>query len=110
MRLDAVAKGERAFKRVEWVAILLTPAWVAGIYRAGVVVFNLVNAVSALAWSVAIGVGAYYVGPPVLEVLGDLGTVGTVLAIGLVAGGIATALLRRWRGAGRRQAGREPAQ
>jgi membrane protein DedA with SNARE-associated domain len=110
LRLDAVAKGEQAFKRVEWVAILLTPAWVAGIYRAGAVTYNLVNALSALAWSVAIGVGAYYVGPPVLEVIGDLGTIGIVLAVGLLAVGIGTAVRRRRRSAGRRQAGREPAQ
>lgn len=110
LRLDAVARGEQAFKRVEWVAILLTPAWVAGIYRAGAVVYNLVNALSAVVWSVAIGVGAYYAGPPVLDVINDLGTIGAVLAIGLVVIGVGTALRRRWRGAAKRQTEHEPAQ
>lgn len=109
VRLDAVAKGEQAFKRVEWVAILLTPSWVAGIYRSGVLVYNLVNALSAVAWTLAIGIGAYYAGPPVLEFINDFGTAGTVVAVALVLVGVGTALLRRWRGVAKRQEEREPA-
>jgi membrane protein DedA with SNARE-associated domain len=108
-RLDAVSKGEQAFKRHEWIAVLLTPSWVAGIYRAGVGVYNLVNASSAAAWAVAIAVGGYYVGPPVLEFIDDFGTAGVVVAIGLVVIGVSATLLRRFRGAARRQAGREAA-
>jgi membrane protein DedA with SNARE-associated domain len=108
-RLDAVAKGEQAFKRVEWVAILLTPSWVAGIYRSGIGIYNLVNAVSAVVWTVAIGIGAYYAGPPVLEFINDFGTAGAVVAIALVVIGIGAALRRRWRGAVKRQEEREPA-
>ena len=47
LRLDAVVKGEKAFKRVEAVGVLLTPSWVAGIYRAGPVTYNVVNTASA---------------------------------------------------------------
>lgn len=109
-RLDAVAKGEQAFKRVEAVAILLTPSWVAGIYRAGPGIYNLVNLTSAVAWAVSIGIGAYYAGPPVLEFIDDFGTAGTVVAIALVVVAVGATLLRRWRGAVRRQARREAAQ
>lgn len=101
-RLDAVARGEQAFKRVEWVAIVLTPSWVAGIYRSGTVVYNVVNVLSAVVWTLAIGIGAYYVGPPVLEGINDFGTAGTVVAIALVVIGVGATLLRRWRGAVKR--------
>jgi membrane protein DedA with SNARE-associated domain len=109
LRLDAVAKGEEAFKRLEWVAILLTPSWVAGIYRSGNVVYNVVNAVSAVVWTLVIGIGAYYVGPPLLEFIDDFGTAGAVVAIALVVLGVSAAVLRRWRAAAKRQAGREAA-
>jgi membrane protein DedA with SNARE-associated domain len=109
-RLDAVAKGEQAFKRFEWVAILLTPSWVAGINRARPGIYSLINATSAVAWAVAIGVGGYYVGPPVLELINDFGTAGTVVAIALVVIAVSATLLRRWRGAVKREAGREAAR
>jgi membrane protein DedA with SNARE-associated domain len=106
IRLDAVKRGEHAFKRVQAVAILLTPSWVAGIFYAGAGLYNLINVVSAAVWAVAIGVGGYYVGPPVVEVVDDLGTVGLILAVAIVALGVTTALVRRQRGAIRRTAER----
>ncbi len=106
IRLDTVERGEHAFKRVQAVAILLTPSWVAGIFHAGAGLYNLINVVSAAVWAVAIGVGGYYVGPPVVEVVDDLGTVGLILAIAIVALGVTTALVRRQRGAIRRTAER----
>jgi membrane protein DedA with SNARE-associated domain len=107
-RLDAVTRGEHAFKRVEVLAILLTPSWVAGIFRARTGIYNIVNVISAAAWAVAIGVGAYYAGPPVLEFIDDLGTAGRVVAILLVVVAVGGALLARWRGVVRRQTGRGP--
>lgn len=109
LRLDAAEKGEETFKRVEWVAIVLCPSWVAGIYRSGVVIYNVVNALSAIVWAVAIGVGAYYIGPPVLDAIDDFGTAGIVLAVVIVVVGVGATVLRRWRGAAKRQAEREPA-
>ncbi len=110
VRLDAVAKGEQAFKRLEAVAILLTPSWVAGIYRAGPGIYNFVNAASAVVWAVALGVGGYYIGPPVLEFIDDFGTAGTVVAIALVVIGVSVTLVHRWRSAARREASREATQ
>jgi membrane protein DedA with SNARE-associated domain len=102
LRLDAVERGERAFKRMEVIAIILTPPWVAGIFRARPWLYNVVNAVSAVVWTVAIGVGGYYIGPPVLDVVGDAGTAGLVLAIVIVVVGVGTAAIRRHRGAVKR--------
>ena len=81
LRIKAVERGEEVFQRLAVIAILLAPSWVSGIHRAGPVVYNVTNVVSAAAWAVGIGLGAYYAGPPVLDVLAD---VGTATAIGLV--------------------------
>jgi membrane protein DedA with SNARE-associated domain len=80
LRLKAVERGEEVFERLTVIAILLAPSWVAGIHRAGTAVFLITNTVSAAVWAVGIGLAAYYVGPPVIDVLSD---VGTATAIGL---------------------------
>jgi len=103
-RLDAVARGEQAFKRHEWLAVLLTPSWVAGIWRSGVGVYNLVNALSAVVWALSIGVGGYYAGPPVLEFIDDFGTAGVVVAVLVAVLAVGGAYARRHRGALSRQA------
>jgi membrane protein DedA with SNARE-associated domain len=81
LRLRAVERGEEVFKRLTVIAILLAPSWVSGIHRAGTVIYTITNAVSAAVWAVGIGLGAYYLGPAILDVLDD---VGTATAIGLV--------------------------
>jgi membrane protein DedA with SNARE-associated domain len=105
IRVDAVEKGEQTFKRLEAFAIFFTPSWVAGIFHARAGIYNLINALSAALWAVAIGVGGYYVGPPVIEVVDDLGTAGLILAVAIVIIAVATAMIRRQRGAVRRTAG-----
>lgn len=107
IRLDAVEKGEQAFKRFEPLAIYLTPSWVAGINRARPGLYNVINVLSAALWAVAIGVGGYYIGPPIVDVVNDLGTVGLVVAIVIVVTGVAAAVIRRQRGAVKRTAERE---
>ena len=101
-RQRAADRGEELFKRREVLAILLTPAWVAGINRAGWVVFNVVNTVTAVLWAVGIGVGAYYVGPVVLEVGQDVGLVASVVLVVFVVVGGGGELIRRRRRAPRR--------
>jgi membrane protein DedA with SNARE-associated domain len=97
LRLRAVERGEEVFERLTVIAILLAPSWVAGIHRAGTGVYLITNTVSALAWAVGIGLGAYYAGPPVLDVLADVGTatvIGLVLLV-LVAVGLEVGRRRR---------------
>jgi len=104
MRQHAAERGEALFKRREALAVLLAPSWVAGINRAGVVVFNAVNALSATAWAVGIGVSAYYLGPVVLDLGQDVGLIATaalVVLIVVTAGG--EIVRRRRKGAGERR-------
>jgi membrane protein DedA with SNARE-associated domain len=83
LRLKAVERGEEVFERLTVIAIVLAPSWVAGIHRAGVVVYLTTNTVSAAVWAVGIGLGAYYAGPPVLDVIQDVGTV-TAVGVGVL--------------------------
>jgi membrane protein DedA with SNARE-associated domain len=109
IRMDTVEKGEQAFKRFEPLAIYLTPSWVAGINRARPGIYNLINLLGAALWAVAIGVGGYYIGPPVVELVDDFGTFGLILVIAVVVGAVVTAAIRRHRGAVRRTAERRAA-
>jgi membrane protein DedA with SNARE-associated domain len=69
----------------------------AGIHNVGAVTYNVTNAVIALMWAAGIGYSAYYVGPPVLDAVGDLGTAtGVALAVVVVLG-LAGEILRRRR-------------
>lgn len=104
MRRKAAARGEELFKRVEVVAILLTPSWVAGMNRSGAGIYLLTNAASAIVWAVVFGLGAYYAGPPILDLAGDFGVVASVGLVVLVGGLVGFELVRRRR---RRALGRQ---
>jgi membrane protein DedA with SNARE-associated domain len=106
MRLKAAARGEEMFKRVEVVAILLTPSWVAGINRSGAGVYLLTNAASAIVWALVFGLGAYYAGPPILELAGDFGVAVSVGIVVLVVGLVGAEVTRRRRRRARAQRGR----
>ena len=95
LRLTAVERGEEVFDRLTVVAILLAPSWVAGIHRVGPVLYNVTNVMSAAVWAVGIGLAAYYVGPPVLDVLSDVGTVTAIGLVALVLVGVAFEVRRR---------------
>jgi membrane protein DedA with SNARE-associated domain len=97
LRLKAVERGEEVFERLTVIAILLAPSWVAGIHRAGTAVFIITNTISAALWAVGIGLGAYYVGPAVLDVLADVGTATAIGLVLLVLVGVGYELRRRRR-------------
>lgn len=97
LRLRAVEHGEEVFERLTVIAILLAPSWVAGIHRVGPVIYNVTNVVSALVWSVGIGLAAYYLGPPVLDILSDVGVVTAVGLGALVLVGVVLEVRRRRR-------------
>jgi membrane protein DedA with SNARE-associated domain len=96
-RLKAVNRGDEVFARHPVIAILLTPAWVAGIHRVRTDVYMLINAVGAALWAVGIGLAAYWIGPSVIDFVGDLGLLTTLLLAVLIAAGIAAELVRRRR-------------
>ncbi|HTU86263.1 MAG TPA: hypothetical protein VMF57_11865 [Solirubrobacteraceae bacterium] len=97
LRLRAVERGEEVFDRWTITAILLTPAWVAGIHRVGTWTYLIVNEVTALMWAVGIGLGAYYAGPPVLDIVEDIGWLSAVGIGLLIAAGIWLEVARRRR-------------
>jgi membrane protein DedA with SNARE-associated domain len=97
-RLKALAGGERFFSRYGVLAVLFTPSWVAGVNRMRWPLYMAANAVSALAWALGVGIGAYLVGPSVAELVGDVGLVGALTVAVLAAAGAGAALLRRRAG------------
>ena len=97
LRTAAVARGDEVFTRFTVVAILLTPSWIAGIHRVRPAIYLPTNAVAAALWACGIGLGSYFLGPPIVELVGDLGWI-TGVALGLlVALAVTTGMLRRRR-------------
>ena len=80
------------------VAVFFTPAWMAGIARMRWRRFFPANLLAALVWAVALGVGAYFAGPPVLDVVDNVGLAGTLaIAAAILGGAVAGAVRRRRR-------------
>ena len=96
-RLGAVKRGDEVFTRYPVVAILLTPSWVAGMHRGHTWAYQAINALSAVAWTLGIGLAAYYVGPSVIEFVDDVGVAATVGLVALIAAVVAIELRRRKR-------------
>jgi membrane protein DedA with SNARE-associated domain len=97
VRRRAAARGDEVFHRLEVVAILLAPSWVAGIHRAQARLFLPINGLSALAWSVGFGLASYYAGPPVLEFASDFGAIGTIALVALIGLAVGLEVYRRVR-------------
>ena len=108
MRQAAVERGDEVFARYTVVAIVLTPSWIAGIHRVRAPVYLLTNAASAALWAGGIGLGAYIIGPTVVDFVADLGWVTGSALVLLVVGGVAVEIPRRRRARRRSRAG--PAQ
>jgi membrane protein DedA with SNARE-associated domain len=83
LRIRALERGEAVFARWPVIAIVMSPSWVAGILRVGPTVYNVTNAVSALSWALGLGLGGFLVGPPVIDLFDDAGTVASIV-IGVV--------------------------
>ncbi len=110
VRQRAAARGDEVFHRLEVVAILLTPSWVAGIHRAQTRLYLPANGLSALAWAVGFGLGSYYAGPPVLEFASDFGTIGTIGLVALIVLAVGLEIYRRVRRHRRPAGAEEPGQ
>ena len=97
LRLRAVERGEHLFTRYAVIAIALSPSWIAGIHRARARIYLPTNAGGAVLWAVGIGLGAYYAGPPVLDLVEDIGVVATVAVVLVLAAVIGEEVIRRRR-------------
>jgi membrane protein DedA with SNARE-associated domain len=89
LRQRTIERGEDVFGRYPAMAVLLTTSWIAGIHRVRTSVYLLWNAVGAVLWTLVIGLGAYFAGPPVVDLVDDAGwipVVGVVLLVGLGVG------------------------
>ena len=95
-RVHAAERGEEIFARRPVAAIMLTPSWVAGINRARPGVYLVTNAISAALWAAGIGTAAYLAGPSVIDFVGDLGTVLTIV-VGVAIAVLVVLELRRRR-------------
>lgn len=111
MRLATLRRGDEIFERFTVLAIVLTPAWIAGIHRVSTGIYMLVNLVTAIVWAVGIGVAAYFVGPAVVDFVDDLGWVSAAgLAVLIAAAGVIEVRRRRRREARRRALSTPPEQ
>ncbi len=96
-RIAAVSRGERFFARLGILAVYFAPSWVAGTTGMRARRFIPANAVSAAVWAALLGVGAYAVGPSIVDVVGDVGRVGLIVLVVLALAGTAHIALRRRR-------------
>jgi membrane protein DedA with SNARE-associated domain len=83
LRVGAVARGDRLFERYGAIAVFFAPSWAAGLAGMRTVRFFVANAASALVWAAALAVGSYAVGPIVLDLMSDAGTIG-LIALGVI--------------------------
>lgn len=79
VRERALERGNHFFERFGWLAVYLTPTWVAGVHDMSTSRFLVANVVCALAWSLTVGLGAYFVGPSIKDVLTDIGVIGGII-------------------------------
>jgi membrane protein DedA with SNARE-associated domain len=107
-RCSALERGDEVFGRAPVLAVFLTPSWVAGIHRVKPGLYMLVNGVSAAMWAVGIGLAAYFIGPSVVDFVGDLGTITEIGLVLLVVAGVALEIRRRRRRRVRRDAAARP--
>lgn len=103
-RLRALKRGDRIFHRYVALAVILTPAWIAGIHHVRSRVYQPWNAVSAALWAVGVGLAAYYVGPSVVDAVADAGLVTISVVVVFVAAVIVATVLQRRRMRARRSA------
>jgi membrane protein DedA with SNARE-associated domain len=96
-RLSALARGDRFYERFGTIAVLFTPSWVAGIHGMRARRFLPANLIAALVWSIVIGAGAYFAGPPIVDLVDDVGLVSAIVIGCLIVGGVGGTLVRRSR-------------
>ena len=66
--------------------------------------YMLLNLVGAAVWAAGIGLAAYWIGPSVIDFVGDVGIVTSVLLGALIAAMVIAEVMRRRRHRGERSA------
>jgi membrane protein DedA with SNARE-associated domain len=94
-RLWLLASGDEIFKRYVSVAVFLAPSVASGIHRVRPAVYLLWNTFWAILWTVGIGLGAYFAGPPIVDLVGDIGWASLAGLVLLIVAGVALTLRRR---------------
>jgi membrane protein DedA with SNARE-associated domain len=95
LRSRLLISGDEIFKRYVAIAVFLAPSPVAGIYGVRTSVYLLWNTFWAVLWAVGIGLGAYYAGPPIVDLVGDIGWASLGGLAVLVAGFVVLTVRRR---------------
>jgi len=103
-RRRALSRGEEVFGRHAVLGVLLSPSWVPGILRLRAGIYLPTNAFGALIWAVGIGLGAYLIGPSVVDAVDDLGTATGIGLLVLIVVGVGWEIVRRRRRGRRRDA------
>ena len=94
------------FERYALLAMLLTPSWIAGHPpRPAAVLHCSPTCSAAVVWAGGIGMAAYLVGPSVVDAVGDMGTLLSVLLGAGIAAIVGAEILRRRRRRARAAAG-----
>ncbi|MCW2967415.1 MAG: DedA family protein [Solirubrobacteraceae bacterium] len=96
-RRRMLRSGDRFYAKYGALAVYFAPSWMAGINGMRASRFIPINAVACAIWALLVGLGAYFAGPSITDVLGDLGVYG-LIALGVLALALALASwLRRRR-------------
>jgi membrane protein DedA with SNARE-associated domain len=99
-RRRALQRGEEVFERYPRTAVLLTTSWIAGILGVDTGVYMVWNAVGAAVWTLVIGLGGFFAGPPIVEVVSDVGLIPVIGLVLLVIAAVSFEIGRRRRRAG----------
>jgi membrane protein DedA with SNARE-associated domain len=97
LRLRAVERGEEVFERFPVFAIVFTPSWVSGIHRVRNRIYQPINALGAAGWACLYGLGGYFAGPSVIDLVQDVGVLTAVVVVALIAVGVTLEVRRRRR-------------
>ena len=84
-RTKMVERSQEVYLHYDALAILITPAWAAGIHRVRWLKFLWLNLVSALIWAASLGLAAYYLGSRITTEFSN--------EIGWILGGVAAVLI-----------------
>lgn len=96
LRVRLLASGDEIFKRYVPVAVFLAPSFASGVHRVSTPIYLLWNTFWAVVWTVGIGLGAYFAGPPIVDLVGDLGWI-SLVGLGILILAVILLTVRRRR-------------